>query len=128
MSGGVYNGNKGRASGDRARSPEGIQSSAPSSWRLNRPAIPLLRMARHHSVGLLAAAFLTGCSLEGAPTYEFFGAYFPVWLLYGGMAVLLALLTRIVMIRSGVADQVAFPLLVCSSIGFMLAAALWALS
>lgn len=118
MSGWIFNGKKGRAAVDMVRSPEHLQPWAPSSCRLTR----------HRPLRLLAAASLTGCSSGGAPTYEFFGAYFPVWLLYGGMAVLLALLTRIVMIRAGIADQVAFPLLVCSAIGFILATALWALS
>jgi hypothetical protein len=112
-----------------ARTLKSPGSCATTLRRLNGTAIPDLRMIRHWRLGLpMAVASLTGCSLSGAPTYEFFGAYFPVWLLYGCLAILFALMTRVAMIRCGVADQIAFPLFVCSSIGFILATALWALS
>ena len=73
----------------------------------------------------VALLFMTACVNEGAPTLELFGAYFPDWLLYGVLGVLLSIIARVVMIKTQMENVLPFQLLLCSSLGFGLAAVLW---
>lgn len=73
----------------------------------------------------IALLFMTSCVSEGAPTLELFGAYFPDWLLYGVLGVVFSIITRVVMIKAQMEHLLPFQLLLCSSLGFGLAALLW---
>jgi len=66
---------------------------------------------------------LAGCG--GAPTVTIAGAYFPAWLLCAIVAVVVAALTRVLMVATGLARLVPLQLAVCISIGILVAVALW---
>jgi len=69
--------------------------------------------------------FATGCG--GAPTVTIAGAYFPAWLFCAIVAVVVAALTRVLMVATGLARLVPLQLAVCISIGILVALALWKL-
>ncbi|HRL20860.1 YtcA family lipoprotein [Alcaligenes sp. SDU_A2] len=54
------------------------------------------------SVGVAGAALLGGCA--GAPTVYIAGSYFPAWLVSVLGAIVLTVLLRVLLIRSGVDD------------------------
>jgi YtcA family len=70
---------------------------------------------------LLAPLLLPGCSR--APSVDILGSFFPAWLFCLVAAILLATLTRLVMLRIRV--KVALPILVYSSFTVLLTFALW---
>lgn len=69
--------------------------------------------------------FMTSCMTEGAPTLELFGAYFPDWLLYAVLGVVLSAFARVFMIKARLQHLLPYQLFLCSSLGFGLAALLW---
>ncbi len=68
---------------------------------------------------------LQGCASRGAPSYEIFGAYFPLWLLSGVLGVVGALIAHRVFVATGWAQTVPLQLSVCVAIGLTVAALVW---
>jgi uncharacterized membrane protein YeaQ/YmgE (transglycosylase-associated protein family) len=79
----------------------------------------------------LAASGLTlslcGCAPHGAPSFVLFGAYFPGWMLCALLGIVAAIATRALMVSTGLSAILPFQLLVCASIGAVVAIALWLL-
>ena len=76
-------------------------------------------------VSPLAAVCLSGCDIHGAPSYVLFGAYFPEWMFLALLAVLVALIARVVFVATGLARVLPFQLFVCASIGISAALFTW---
>ena len=72
----------------------------------------------------LALALLSG-HCRCAPSIQVAGAYFPAWLAFGLGAVGCAILARLVMVASGLAESLPLQLFVCLSIGLFVAALAW---
>jgi len=70
---------------------------------------------------------LQGCALRGAPSYELFGAYFPLWLLSGLIGILGAVIAHRVFVATGWAEAVPFQLFVNTAIGVAIAVLVWML-
>ena len=69
-------------------------------------------------VVLLAAALpLSGCAVQGAPSYTLFGAYFPAWMFCAGIGLLAAIVARALIEASGLAYVLPYQLFLCASIG-----------
>jgi hypothetical protein len=68
---------------------------------------------------------LAGCG--GAPSLTIAGAYFPAWLLCDLIAVLVAVIVRVLMVVTGLSNHVPYQLAVCSSIGVIVALVVWQL-
>lgn len=72
----------------------------------------------------LTALALSGCTVQGAPSYTLFGAYFPAWMFCAALGILAAIVARVVFVATGLAYVLPLQLFVCASIG--LCAALYA--
>jgi hypothetical protein len=70
-----------------------------------------------------AVCALAGCSTRSAPALVLFGAYFPAWLLFAILAILIAIAARIAFGVAGLAPSVPFPLFTCLAIGILVAGA-----
>jgi hypothetical protein len=68
---------------------------------------------------------LQGCTLHGAPSYEIFGAYFPLWLLSAVVGLVGALIAHRLFVSTGWARVVPLQLSVCVAIGLMVAVLFW---
>lgn len=68
---------------------------------------------------------LQGCTLHGAPSYEIFGAYFPLWLLSAVLGIAGALIAHRIFVSTGWALIVPFQLFVCVAIGLTVAVLFW---
>lgn len=68
---------------------------------------------------------LQGCTLHGAPSYEIFGAYFPLWLLSAVAGLVGALIAHRIFVSTGWAQIVPFQLSVCVAIGLTVAVLFW---
>jgi hypothetical protein len=68
---------------------------------------------------------LQGCTQHGAPSYEIFGAYFPLWLLCAVIGLVGALIAHRIFVSTGWARIVPFQLFVCVAIGLMAAVLFW---
>ena len=75
----------------------------------------------------LAAATVSGCARRGAPSFVFFGAFFPDWMLLSGIGILAAIATRGVLIATHLTEVMPLQLLVCVSVGLILATIVWLL-
>ena len=75
----------------------------------------------------LAAATVSGCARRGAPSFAFFGAFFPDWMLLSGIGILAAIGTRVVLIATGLTEVMPLQLLVCVSVGLTIATFTWLL-
>jgi hypothetical protein len=60
-----------------------------------------------------------------APSIEVAGAYFPAWLCIGLLVVVGAMLARLAMMASGLAEEMPLQLFVCLAIGLFIAAFAW---
>ena len=60
-----------------------------------------------------------------APSFEIFGAYFPLWLLGGVLGLLASLLAHRLFVASGRALIVPLQLSVCLAIGLTVAVLVW---
>lgn len=74
---------------------------------------------------LFVASCLAGCSVSGAPSFDLFGAFFPVWLLCGVIGVASAAITRVALISTGLAGALPYQLAVCTAIGVVAAVLFW---
>lgn len=86
-----------------------------------------LRNRSRLAAGVPSLLFLTGCSIDGAPSIELFGAYFPAWLIAALVGVFAAILARVGLAMSGLDEVVPWLLAVCSSIGLIVAIAVSAI-
>ena len=75
----------------------------------------------------LATATVSGCAQRGAPSFVFFGAFFPDWMLLSGIGILAAIGTRGVLIATHLTEVMPLQLLVCVSVGLILATIVWLL-
>ncbi|MCP5433814.1 MAG: hypothetical protein H6923_11150 [Alphaproteobacteria bacterium] len=73
--------------------------------------------------GLLPLA-LGGC---GAPSFDFFGAYFPAWMLCALAGIASALVARAAFVATGAAKRLPFQLFLCTAIGVIVAIVVWLL-
>ena len=74
---------------------------------------------------IVMSCMLTGCSFTDAPSFEFFGAYFPAWMLCGLIGIVGAAGTRLVLTAPTVHDVVPFQLAVCTSVGVIAGTLSW---
>jgi len=79
-------------------------------------------MARSLALVALAAS-LYGCA--GAPSIGLFRAYFPLWLLSAVIGIAGAIVAWRILIATGWADILGFPLLVNTAIDLMIAEIVW---
>jgi hypothetical protein len=75
----------------------------------------------------LGCTCLAGCSSNGAPSFDLFGAFFPAWLVCGLIGVAGAIAARAVFVGTGLANVVSFQLFVCTAIGVIVAIMTWLL-
>jgi hypothetical protein len=75
-------------------------------------------------IGLLA---VSGCASRGAPSFIFFGAFLPAWMLVAGIGILMTIIARALMVTTGLAQIVPMQLLVSVSAGLVVAIIVWAL-
>ncbi|ANB77636.1 hypothetical protein AYM40_32270 [Paraburkholderia phytofirmans OLGA172] len=80
---------------------------------------------RHLPAVVALSLSLQGCTLRGAPSYEIFGAYFPLWLLSAVVGFVGALIAHRIFVSTGWAQIVPFQLAVCVAIGLTVAALFW---
>jgi hypothetical protein len=88
---------------------------------------PILQRTQHLPAISAICLFLQGCTLHGAPSYEIFGAYFPLWLLSALIGFIGALIAHRIFVSTGLAQVVPFQLFVCMAIGVMVAVLFWLL-
>lgn len=75
-------------------------------------------------IPLAVTLAVAGCSMRSAPAVILFGAYFPDWLVFAILAVLVAISARILLGLAGLAQSTAFPLFTCLAIGILVAGAI----
>ncbi len=63
--------------------------------------------------------------LRGAPSFEFFGAFFPAWMLCGGLGIVGAVGARMLFVKTGLSEFLPYQLAVCTAIGSMVAVLVW---
>ncbi|MDR3437335.1 hypothetical protein [Telmatospirillum sp.] len=68
---------------------------------------------------------LSGCGVEGAPSFIFFGAYFPAWLILVAFAICAAIIFRAVFVATRLSAVLPFQLFVCSALGATCALVAW---
>lgn len=71
-----------------------------------------------------AGGVLAGCTSGSAPALVLFGVYFPAWLLFAILAIVIALVARIGFGLAGLALAVPFPLFTYLGIGILVAGAI----
>lgn len=70
---------------------------------------------------------LCACAHAGAPSFEFFGAFFPAWLLCALAGIAAAAATRVALVSPRLAGAIPYPLAVCTAIGTVVALFAWLL-
>jgi len=85
----------------------------------------LLHRLRSLPVIAASTVFLQGCALHGAPSYEIFGAYFPLWLTSAVIGLVGALIAHRLFVSTGWAQTVPYQLSVCLAIGLTVAVLFW---
>ncbi len=88
---------------------------------MRNPSMP--RLARV-ALSVLALAWLPG-TCRGAPSIEVAGAYIPAWLACALAAVAGAAVARAAMVATGLAHILPLQLLMCISIGLLVAVLVW---
>jgi hypothetical protein len=73
----------------------------------------------------LAFTCFGGCSPDGAPSFDLFGAFFPAWLLCGIVGVAGAVAARVAFVSGRVANALPYQLAVCVAIGVITAVLFW---
>jgi len=86
----------------------------------NIPSARIERIARYIPTAALLPGF---CG--AAPSIEVAGAYFPAWLGCALVGVAGAIIARVLMVATGVAEVLPLQLLVCVSIGLLVGALAW---
>ena len=90
--------------------------------RSRHPTLPCLKLVPWI---VIVSSGVSSCAVEGAPSFVFFGAYFPAWLLLGAIGIFAAVAARIAMIATGLAEVIPFQLLSCTAIGLTTAIVAW---
>jgi hypothetical protein len=74
---------------------------------------------------VFVAVSLGGCSTAGAPSFDLFGAFFPAWLLCGIVGIAGAVVARVALVSSGLANVLPYQLALCTAIGAVAALLFW---
>ena len=75
---------------------------------------------------VVTSCLLTSCSFIGAPSFEFFGAFFPAWMLCALIGILGAAATRVVLTTPAFDDaMIPFQLAVCTAAGVIAGLLAW---
>lgn len=64
---------------------------------------------------------LSGCAVGGAPSISLFGAYFPAWMLAAFVGILVAILSKLLLVSVGLESVMPWQLAVCSGVGMIAA-------
>ncbi len=75
----------------------------------------------------ILGAALCGCAPAGAPSFEFFGAFFPAWLLCALAGLAGAAGARAALARPPAIGAIPYPLAVCTAVGVTVALCVWLL-
>jgi uncharacterized membrane protein len=67
---------------------------------------------------------IAGCSTSSAPAIILFGAYFPDWLVFAILTIVIAMVARIAFGLAGWAQSVPYPLFTCLAIGILVTGAI----
>lgn len=70
---------------------------------------------------------LGGCSVNGAPSFALFGAFFPGWMFCATLGILVAIGARVAFVTIGWVDVLPYQLCVCTAIGLIIALLAWLL-
>jgi hypothetical protein len=76
-------------------------------------------------LSLTAPYMLVGCS--GTPEYSIFGSFFPVWIFWSAIGLLLAVGARAVIARTAIAEHLAAPVLFYLCMATFFTCTLWIL-
>ena len=90
-----------------------------------RACPPIVHRTRTLPAALALSVSLQGCTLRGAPSYEIFGAYFPLWLLSAVVGFVGAVIAHRIFVSTGWAQIVPFQLSVCLAIGLTVSVLFW---
>ncbi|MGB8415939.1 hypothetical protein [Paraburkholderia sp.] len=90
-----------------------------------RACTPVVHRTPTLPAALALSLSLQGCTLRGAPSYEIFGAYFPLWLLSAVVGFVGALIAHRIFVSTGWAQIVPFQLSVCVAIGLTVSVLFW---
>jgi hypothetical protein len=74
---------------------------------------------------VISSSALGGCAIQGAPSFELFGAFFPAWMLCASIGIIGGIAARVIFIAVGLDSRVQFRVFVCSSVGVVVAAGTW---
>lgn len=89
------------------------------------PAGLTRRQARALGLAFLLTSTLEGCASLGAPSFEFFGAFFPAWMLCALAGIAGAGIARAVLVSARLLGLVPWLLAVCTAIGTLVAISIW---
>jgi hypothetical protein len=73
---------------------------------------------------LPAVSAMAGCSTSSAPAVILFGAYFPDWLVFAILTIVIAILARVVFGFAGLAQSVPYPLFTYIAVGILVTGAI----
>ncbi len=90
-----------------------------------RACTPVVHRTPTLPAALALSLSLQGCTLRGAPSYEIFGAYFPLWLLSAVVGFVGAVIAHRIFVSTGWAQIVPFQLSVCVAIGLTVSVLFW---
>jgi hypothetical protein len=76
---------------------------------------------------LIAAAPMAGCGAARSPSLVLFGSYFPSWMMCAIFGLLVAIGSRIAMVRFGLTGVLPFQLFICVAIGVVVGVLAWLL-
>jgi YtcA family len=74
---------------------------------------------------IVVTSCVAGCSTNGAPSFDLFGAFFPAWLLCGVIGIAGAAIARMAFVGTGLATRLPYQLAVCAAIGVITAVFIW---
>jgi hypothetical protein len=74
---------------------------------------------------VLASLSLGGCSAGGAPSFDVFGTFFPAWLLCGVIGIAAAIVARVVLVSTGLANTLPYQLAVIAAAGLIAGLLVW---
>ena len=99
-----------------------MKTKSAALWRMLRPQLPaLLALA-----ACIAAVLLnTGCSR--APSFNILGSFFPAWLLCGVVGIVLAVITRLIFLRTNFEKELSPLILVYPCLALFFTFSIWLL-
>lgn len=77
--------------------------------------------------GLIALSALGGCTRAGAPSFDFFGAFFPAWLLCSLAGILAAAGARVLLMTPRLSGVIPYPFAICTAVGVIAGILVWVL-